>query len=44
MEIGGHTESHPFLTDVDDTRLKNEINRGKETIEKNLGESIYSFA
>lgn len=44
MEIGGHTKSHPFLTDVDDDKLTEEVGEGKEIIEKNIGQAINTFA
>jgi len=44
MEIGGHTESHPFLTDSTDNELEEEVSGGKKIIEEKLGQSIYAFA
>jgi peptidoglycan/xylan/chitin deacetylase (PgdA/CDA1 family) len=46
MEIGGHTRTHPYLTQIshDDKKLDSEIAESKRIIEQRLGHSIVSFA
>lgn len=45
MQIGGHTESHPYLPDIHDTaQLRDEIIGGKRIIEDQIHQKIYTFA
>jgi peptidoglycan/xylan/chitin deacetylase (PgdA/CDA1 family) len=44
MEIGGHTVSHPILTQVADTEGWDEIVHNKEELESVLGEKLCLFA
>lgn len=45
MEIGDHTETHPYLFKItDQKKLNTEIITSKETLEKKLGFSIKVFA
>jgi peptidoglycan/xylan/chitin deacetylase (PgdA/CDA1 family) len=44
MEIGSHTVSHSRLTELDDTRLYQELNDSKAIIEDTLSNAISSFA
>ncbi len=43
-EIGGHTCTHPFLSTLDQTQVKQEIQEDKQTIEQRIGNSIRVFA
>jgi peptidoglycan/xylan/chitin deacetylase (PgdA/CDA1 family) len=36
-EVGSHTKSHPLLTQVDDDRLRRELEESREEIERRLG-------
>lgn len=40
MVIGSHTETHPFLDDVSDEKLKKELAKSKSMLESNLQKSI----
>jgi peptidoglycan/xylan/chitin deacetylase (PgdA/CDA1 family) len=45
MTIGGHTESHPYLAQIDDPgTLREEISGGKKIIDSNLGRPTTLFA
>ena len=44
ISFGSHTVTHPQLSTLDATTVKNEIVNSKQTIEDNLGESVDSFA
>lgn len=44
MQIGGHTESHPYLPTTPEKQVKEEIEGGKIAIEKELGTKITAFA
>lgn len=44
MEIGSHTDSHVRLTETDDARLQQELNRSRAALEDILGEAVTSFA
>jgi peptidoglycan/xylan/chitin deacetylase (PgdA/CDA1 family) len=43
-EIGSHTCSHPHLSQLDDTALRNELTVSKESIEAELGRACTSLA
>lgn len=43
MEIGSHSMSHPYLTDIDRDAILNELIQSKQVLESCLGESIESF-
>lgn len=45
MTIGGHTKTHPYLTQITDPKeLEQEIGGGKKIIEEHLGKTIRYFA
>lgn len=44
MFFGSHTVTHPQLSTLDVSTVKDEIVNSKQTIEDNLGESVDSFA
>jgi len=44
FEIGAHTMSHLMLTELSKTEIKEEVLNSKASIEKLLGEEIFSFA
>jgi len=44
MEIGSHTVSHLRLTEVDDTRLAQELTHSKASLEDLFGDPVNSFA
>lgn len=44
MEIGSHTVNHVRLTEVDDTRLSQELAESKRALEDLLGRAVGSFA
>ena len=44
MEIGGHTHSHPILSELKDGEAFSEITRGKIELEKILSDQIHVFA
>ncbi len=44
MFFGSHTATHPQLSTLDASGIKEEIVTSKQTIEDNLGESVDSFA
>jgi len=44
MEIGAHSRTHPFLPDLPDRALQDEVRRSKETIEDRLGRPVRFFA
>ncbi|MDP1864703.1 MAG: polysaccharide deacetylase family protein [Thiobacillus sp.] len=44
MEIGSHTVNHVRLTDVDDTRMMQELTDSKAALEAILGNAVNSFA
>ena len=44
MELGGHTHTHPILSDLSAGDAQAEIARGKEELEAILGETVTSFA
>jgi peptidoglycan-N-acetylglucosamine deacetylase len=44
FEIGGHTVSHPVLTEIDPSSLKSEIGNCKASLEAILGTELFSFA
>jgi len=44
MEIGAHSRTHPFLPDLPDRALEDEVRRSKKTIEDRLGQSVRFFA
>lgn len=43
-EIGSHTCSHPHLTEVDDERLRDELERSRRACEAGLGRACTSIA
>lgn len=43
FEVGGHTLSHSVLTVLNNEEAKEEINRGKSTLEEFLGKKLFSF-
>ena len=43
-EIGSHTVSHPFLTQVPDDRLREELEASREQLARRLGEPCTSLA
>ncbi len=43
-EIGGHTDSHPYLTKIDSSAMLNELKFSKSLLEKELGQPVVSFA
>jgi peptidoglycan/xylan/chitin deacetylase (PgdA/CDA1 family) len=44
FEIGCHSLTHPYLTDVDDARLHEETTRAKEQLEQMIGVSVEHFS
>lgn len=44
VDIGGHTHSHPILSAIENEDAKQEILRGKETLEALLGRPLRLFA
>lgn len=45
MTIGGHTRSHPYLTDIKNrAQLQDEIMVGKKILEEHLGKTVDHFA
>lgn len=44
MVIGAHSITHPFLNKITEDEAKKEIVESKQTIEKNLGKTVYDFA
>jgi len=44
MLIGGHTCSHPILTQIDDVSAREQICGGKQRLESILGEPVTLFA
>lgn len=44
MGIGGHTQNHPILAEIDDQRALDEIADGKSELEGIIGESVPLFA
>lgn len=43
-EVGCHTRTHPYLTDLPPDRIRSEIKGSKEILEKNLGHPVQYFA
>ena len=43
-EIGSHTRSHPWLTDLDDERLASELEGSRSELERRLGRDCTSLA
>lgn len=43
VEIGSHTATHPILTNVDSSRLEDEINRSRAVIEREIGSNSVHF-
>jgi peptidoglycan/xylan/chitin deacetylase (PgdA/CDA1 family) len=43
-EVGCHSRTHPYLTDLPPDRIRNEIMGSKGTLEKNLGHPVQYFA
>jgi peptidoglycan/xylan/chitin deacetylase (PgdA/CDA1 family) len=44
VEIGAHTLSHPFLTDVEPTIAWKEIYNAKRVVEDHLGREVHAFS
>jgi peptidoglycan/xylan/chitin deacetylase (PgdA/CDA1 family) len=44
LEIGSHSMSHQYLTDLDDRRLEREVRGSKERLEDLLGRPVLHFA
>ncbi len=44
MTIGAHTASHPILAQLPDDRAKLDIAKGKERLERTIGEAVRFFA
>ena len=44
MEIGSHSRTHPFLTDLSEPEMESEIRGSKETIEDRLGRPVRFFS
>jgi len=44
MEIGGHTHSHPILSELNDSEAFSEIKQGKFELERILSDEIHVFA
>jgi peptidoglycan/xylan/chitin deacetylase (PgdA/CDA1 family) len=44
MEIGGHTENHPILANLQPQDMRQEIARNKETLERIIDASLKTFA
>jgi hypothetical protein len=44
FEVGGHTVTHPLLTDLDPESLRHEVADCKDSIEAILGREVSSFA
>jgi peptidoglycan/xylan/chitin deacetylase (PgdA/CDA1 family) len=44
IEVGSHTETHPFLSTLPVTSQRDEIQRSKAELEKMLGHPVGSFA
>lgn len=44
ISFGSHTVNHPQLHDLDNSDIKNEITRSKQTIEQETGRAVESFA
>jgi peptidoglycan/xylan/chitin deacetylase (PgdA/CDA1 family) len=44
MEIGSHSYSHPLLDQLGYEKVGHELTESKESLEKIIGEKIYSFA
>ena len=44
MLIGSHGKSHKFLSDLNDSEIEHELLYSKATIEKIIGDQIYSFS
>ena len=44
MELGSHSRTHPFLTNLSESELENEIRGSKETIEDRLGGPVRFFS
>jgi len=43
VEIGSHTSTHPILTRLDDTRLREELGRSRDRIQTALGRQVDTF-
>jgi len=41
--FGSHTKTHPFLTKLPDSEMKNEVHGSKTTLEERLGKSVDFF-
>jgi len=44
MEIGSHSRTHPFLTNLSESEMEQEIRGSKEMIEDRLGRPVRSFS
>lgn len=44
MEIGSHSRTHPFLTDLSEPEMESEIRGSKEAIEDRLGRPVRFFS
>ena len=44
IEFGGHTVTHPVLSQVCDDRLEEEVRQSKREIEKRLGTPVFAFS
>jgi len=44
MEIGSHSRTHPFLTNLSEPEMEDEIRGSKETIEDRLGRPVRFFS
>jgi peptidoglycan/xylan/chitin deacetylase (PgdA/CDA1 family) len=44
MEIGSHSRTHPFLTNLSEPEMESEIRGSKETIEDRLGRPVRYFS
>lgn len=43
-EVGGHTISHPYLTQLSDAELRSELEDSKTTLERVIGAPVTAFA
>jgi peptidoglycan/xylan/chitin deacetylase (PgdA/CDA1 family) len=43
IEIGAHSVNHPIFSNIDESRLKNEVARAKEMIEEAIEQDVITF-
>ena len=44
IEFGGHTVTHPILSQVSEARIEEEVRQSKRDIEERLGTKVFAFA